>query len=64
MKKVDLFELSTEVNGAAMIVCGLANQLDNEKTDTLTAVSMQEALYGLQRYLQRIAGDLSDFGLK
>ena len=54
----DLCELSTEISAVAMIVGGLSNQLDNDKTDTLTPGAMQDALFGVQTYLERIAADL------
>lgn len=53
-----LFELSAEVTGIAMIVTGLSNQLDNNKTDILTPSAMKDALFGISNYLNRIASDL------
>lgn len=53
-----LFELSAEVTGIAMIVTGLSNQLDNNKTDILTPSAMKDALLGISSYLNRIANDL------
>lgn len=58
MNKKDLFELAAEIHSIGMIIAGLGNQLDNEKTDTLTSASMQEALYGIREYLERISDDL------
>lgn len=58
MSERDLFELATEICSVGMIITGLGNQLDNERTDTLTSVAMQEALFGVSHYLQRIADDL------
>lgn len=57
-ERKDLFELATEIKSVGMIITGLGNQLDNRKTDALTPESMQEALYGLRKYLNRIAEDL------
>lgn len=57
MKK-DLGDLSAEVAGIAMIIVGLGNQLDNNKTDTLRPCVMREALLGVQTHLERIADDL------
>lgn len=59
MKK-DLFELSAEVNGIAMIVLGLSNQLDNKKSSTLLPESLEVAMFGISRYLERISDDIGD----
>ncbi len=55
----DLYELSVEITGVSMIIVGLSNQLDNETTDTLTPNAMNDALFGISRYLDRIADDLT-----
>lgn len=60
MKK-DLFGLSAEISGIAMMVTGLSNQLDNNKTDTLTVSAMEDALFGISSYLIRISDDLIEF---
>lgn len=57
MKK-DLFDLSAEVSGVAMVILGLSNQLDSDRTNTLNAESMQSALFGVACYLERISDDL------
>lgn len=54
----DLFQLSVEINGVAMAMAGLGNQLDNNESDILTPSAMKSALYGLQIHLERIAEDL------
>lgn len=54
----DLFQLSTEIEGVAMVIAGLGNQLDSSETDTLNPDSMKSALYGVQIHLERIAEDL------
>lgn len=59
-KELDLFCLSAEINGVAMIIAGLGNQLDNNETDILNPEAMRNALYGVQTHLERIAGDLEE----
>lgn len=54
----DLYDLSVEISGVSMIIRGLSNQLDNNKTDSLTTQAMEEALFGVSEYLNRIAADL------
>lgn len=56
----NLFSLSAEIYSASMIIFGLSNQLDDNKTDTLTVESLQSALQGVGMYLQRISDNLSD----
>ena len=51
--------LSVEIIGASRIILGLSNQLEGEKTDTLTIEALQDALFGVSRYLDRIADDLT-----
>ena len=53
----DLFDLSAEIRGVAMVVSGLGNQLDTN-SDRLTPDAMKEALYGIKVHLERIAEDL------
>ncbi len=54
----DLFQLSTEIEGVAMLISGLVNQLDSSQTDILNPDAMKSALYSVQIHLERIAGDL------
>ena len=54
----DLFQLSTEIEGVAMVIAGLGNQLDRGETDILNPTAMKSALYGIQIHLERIAEDL------
>ena len=53
----DLFDLSAEIKGVAMVISGLGNQLDTN-SDRLTPDAMKEALYGVKIHLERIAEDL------
>lgn len=53
----DLYELSAEITGVSKIITGLSNQLE-AKTDSLTPLAMQDALFGVTSYLDRIALDL------
>lgn len=57
---MDLFCLSAEINGVAMIIAGLGNQLDSNETDILNPEAMRNALYGVQTHLERIAEDLEE----
>lgn len=54
-------DLSAEINGIAMIILGLSNQLDNKKIDILGPDSMKEAMFGISRCLERIADDLGEY---
>lgn len=56
----ELFDLSCEIAGISAILSGLANQLDNNETDILTPATMRDALYGVQRHLNRIFSDLEE----
>lgn len=56
----DIYGLSVEINGTAMLLKGLSNQLDNNESDTLTSCAMNGALFGISEYLLRIAADLED----
>ena len=58
--KRDLFDLSAEIKGVAMVIMGLGNQLDNNKTDTLNPDALKDALFGVQIHLERIADDLGN----
>lgn len=60
MKTISLYEISSEINGISMIITGLSNQLDNEKTDALNPGSLREALFGVSSYLDRIVKDLDE----
>lgn len=53
----DLFDLSAEIKGVAMVISGLGNQLDTN-SDRLTPDAMKDALYGVKVHLERIAEDL------
>ena len=50
---MDLFCLSAEISGVAMIIARLGNQLDNNETDILNPEAMRNALYGVQTHLER-----------
>ena len=63
-EKINLSDLSAEITGISRIVSGLSNQLDNNKTDTLTADSLQDALFGVSTHLDRIADDLQNADVK
>lgn len=56
----DLYELSTEITGISMIITGLSNQSDESASFSLNPQSMQNALFGVSRHLDRIASDLLD----
>ena len=59
MDKKDAYELSVEINAAAMIIIGLSNQCSDE-CDRLTDESLQLALAGVSSYLDRIADDIEN----
>ena len=59
-EKRDLFDLSAEIKGVALILSGLGNQLDNNATDTLTPDSLKDALFGVCVHLERISEDLGN----
>ncbi len=59
-----LFDLSCEIAGISAMICGLSNQLNNNETDTLTPTTMENALYGVQRHLDRISSDLEELSKK
>ena len=63
-EKINLSDLSAEITGISRIVSGLSNQLDNNKTDTLTADSLRDALFGVSTHLDRIADDLQNADVK
>lgn len=56
----DLFDLSVEINGIALLISALGNQLDPDCTDTLTPASLKEALFGVSVHLERISEDLGN----
>ena len=58
-EKLSTYDLSLEIIGASRIISGLSNQLEGEKTNTLTIEALQDALFGVSRYLDRIADDLT-----
>lgn len=62
-KEWDLLSLSAEINGVAMIIAGLGNQLDHNETDILTPSAMRNVLYGVQAHLERIADDLDTLSI-
>lgn len=62
-KEFDAFDLSAEINGAAMIIQGLSNQCCDE-TDRLNDGPFQTALSGVAKYLDRIAEDLEQVEMK
>lgn len=59
-REYTLFGLSLEITGISMIIAGLANQLDDKKTDTLTPSAMESVFFGISSYLDRIARDLAN----
>lgn len=58
--KRDLYDLSAEISGLAMIITGLSKQLLNNKADPLTPQSIHDALFGISNYLERITADLEE----
>ena len=58
-EKLSAYDLSVEITGASRMILGLSNQLEREKTDTLTVEALRDALFGVSRYLDRIADDLT-----
>lgn len=62
--KREICEISAEINGISNIIAGLSNQLDNSKTDTLSVESMQQAMFGISNFLDRIAEDLEDIDMQ
>lgn len=57
-EKLSVCDLSAELIGISRIITGLSNQLEAKKTDNLTVESLQDALFGVSRHLDRIADDL------
>lgn len=53
------FDASLELKGISMVLAGLGNQLDR-KSNTLSASALEDALYAIQRHLERIASDLEN----
>ena len=62
--KREIFEISAEINELSNIIIGLTNQLDSSKTDTLSVDSIQQAMFCISTYLDRIAEDLEDFDMR
>lgn len=54
----ELFELAAEISGISMIVTGLSTNLD-KSSEHLTEDALHTALFGVSRYLDRIAEDLN-----
>lgn len=57
MRIVELNDLSVEINSASAILSGLANQCSDE-TDRLTDEYLRLSLFGVSRFLDRIAEDI------
>lgn len=55
----DLMDLSAEISAVSMIITGLTNNLDEDCTK-LSAKSLQQAMFGVASYLERIADDLDE----
>lgn len=58
-----LFDLSAEVAGISATLSGLSIQIVNDDIDRLTPKSIEEALYGLCRHLDRISSDLEEMSV-
>ena len=58
MKK-DLFGIIAEIRAISNILTGLSNQLGEDK-DSLNARALESALFGVSRYLDRLADDLEE----
>lgn len=54
----DINDCAAELMGLSMVLTGLSNQLDNNKTDTLNQDSLSMALFVVSKHLDRIADDL------
>lgn len=54
----DINDCAAELMGLSMVLTGLSNQLDNNKTDTLNQDSLSMALFAVSKHLDRIADDL------
>ena len=59
--KRNLFELGVELIGISKVISGLSNQLDPCESDTLTPESLNQALFSLAHYIDRIADDIMNF---
>ena len=57
----NLFELGVELIGISKVISGLSNQLDPCESDTLTPESLNQALFSLAHYIDRIADDIMNF---
>lgn len=55
----DLMDLSAEISAVSMIITGLTNNLDEDCTK-LGPKSLQQAMFGVASYLERIADDLDE----
>ena len=58
-KKFDAYDLSVQIMGVADIVSGLSLQF-NGCGDRMTDDSMNSALIGISRYLERLAEDVGE----
>ncbi|MDY2813874.1 MAG: hypothetical protein SOU03_07980 [Dorea sp.] len=59
MKNRDLMDLTSELSAVSMIITGLTNSLDEDCTK-LSQKSLQQAMYGVASYLDRIVEDLDE----
>lgn len=55
----DLNTLSSEISAVSMIITGLTNDLDEDCTK-LSKEALQQAMFGVSSYLDRIAEDLDE----
>lgn len=55
----DLNTLSSEISAVSMIITGLTNDLDEDCTK-LSNKALQQAMFGVSNYLDRIAEDLDE----
>ena len=53
--------MSVELIGISKVISGLSNQLDPCESDTLTPESLNQALFSLAHYIDRIADDIMNF---
>lgn len=54
------YSASIEIYGISMILAGLANQLDDETSDSLNPESLGNAIYAVRMHLERIVNDLEN----
>lgn len=60
----DIGYCATELSGVSMVLTGISNQLDAEKTDSLNKNSLRMALFAVASHLERIAEDLQEIQFK